>query len=378
MDIGTPERYLQATWDILEGRVRTARAADRAGPVRRRRRRGRARRRGRPARGGLPGCAVGAGARGARLGPARRLRGRRGGAGQRLDPRPGRQRSPPAPTLDRRGRSGGMRESRPRDHDRRRPRHPRPAARRPLAGRIGAPGAGEAAGLLVCGMGGSAIGGDLAAAALGDRLTRPLLTVRGYSLPSWATPEWTVLCSSYSGETEETLACFAAAEALGARRIVVSTGGAAGRPGPRGRGAGGRPARDLPAPRRGRLHVHRRRRGRGPGRRRAADPHRDRRRRRLPRRADRRPAPSARPRSPPQLDGAVPVDLRRRPDRPGGAPLEDAGQRERQAPGLLLASCRRPTTTRSAAGPSAPPTAGSPPSSSRTATSTRASGAGSS
>ncbi|HET7177949.1 MAG TPA: bifunctional phosphoglucose/phosphomannose isomerase [Solirubrobacterales bacterium] len=83
----------------------------------------------------------------------------------------------------------------------------------------------ESAGLLVCGMGGSAIGGDLAAAALGDRLTRPLLTVRGYELPSWATPEWTVLCSSYSGETEETLACFAAAEALGARRIVVSTGG---------------------------------------------------------------------------------------------------------------------------------------------------------
>ncbi len=85
---------------------------------------------------------------------------------------------------------------------------------------------GEAAGVLVCGMGGSAIGGDLAAAALGDRLTRPLLTVRGYELPSWATPEWTVLASSYSGDTEETLACFAAAEALGARRIVVSTGGA--------------------------------------------------------------------------------------------------------------------------------------------------------
>jgi glucose/mannose-6-phosphate isomerase len=83
----------------------------------------------------------------------------------------------------------------------------------------------EAAGLLVCGMGGSAIGADLAAAALGDRLTRPLLTLRGYGLPSWATPEWTVLCSSYSGNTEETLACFAAAEALGARRLVASTGG---------------------------------------------------------------------------------------------------------------------------------------------------------
>jgi len=82
------------------------------------------------------------------------------------------------------------------------------------------------AGLFVCGMGGSAIGGDLAAAAIGDRLTAPMVTVRGYALPSWATPEWTVLCSSYSGGTEETLACFEAAETLGARRLVASTGGA--------------------------------------------------------------------------------------------------------------------------------------------------------
>lgn len=84
---------------------------------------------------------------------------------------------------------------------------------------------GEAAGLMICGMGGSAIGADLAAVALGDRLTRPMLTVRGYALPTWVTSEWTVLCSSYSGGTEETLACFAAAEALGARRLVASTGG---------------------------------------------------------------------------------------------------------------------------------------------------------
>ncbi|HEX5984303.1 MAG TPA: SIS domain-containing protein, partial [Solirubrobacterales bacterium] len=84
----------------------------------------------------------------------------------------------------------------------------------------------DSAGLMVCGMGGSAIGGELAAGVLGDRLTKPLITIRGYELPSWATPEWTVLCSSYSGNTEETLACFEAAEALGARRLVVSTGGA--------------------------------------------------------------------------------------------------------------------------------------------------------
>jgi glucose/mannose-6-phosphate isomerase len=103
------------------------------------------------------------------------------------------------------------------------PDHVRDALWRVEAARLAG---SDAAGLLVCGMGGSAIGGDLAAAALGDRLTRPMLTVRGYELPSWATPEWTVLCSSYSGETEETLACFEAAEALGATRIVASTGGA--------------------------------------------------------------------------------------------------------------------------------------------------------
>ena len=83
----------------------------------------------------------------------------------------------------------------------------------------------QSAGVMVCGMGGSAIGGDLAAAALGERCTVPLLTIRGYELPPWATPEWTVLCSSYSGQTEETLACMEAAKALGARRIVATTGG---------------------------------------------------------------------------------------------------------------------------------------------------------
>jgi glucose/mannose-6-phosphate isomerase len=83
----------------------------------------------------------------------------------------------------------------------------------------------ESSGLTVCGMGGSAIGGDLAAAALGDRLGRPLETVRGYELPGWLPPDRMVLCSSYSGDTEETLACFEAAAALGADRIVAATGG---------------------------------------------------------------------------------------------------------------------------------------------------------
>jgi glucose/mannose-6-phosphate isomerase len=80
-------------------------------------------------------------------------------------------------------------------------------------------------GLVVAGMGGSSIGGALARAALGDRASRPIVLARGYALPSWTTPETTVLCSSYSGETEETLAIYEAAQALGANTIVATTGG---------------------------------------------------------------------------------------------------------------------------------------------------------
>ncbi len=83
----------------------------------------------------------------------------------------------------------------------------------------------ECSGIVVCGMGGSAIGADLAKAAVGDRLTRPLLTVRGYDPPSSLPADHAFLCSSYSGNTEETLACYAAAEALGARRFAATTGG---------------------------------------------------------------------------------------------------------------------------------------------------------
>ncbi len=81
------------------------------------------------------------------------------------------------------------------------------------------------AGLVVAGMGGSAIGGALARAALGDHASRPIFVTRAYGLPTWTTPETMVLLASYSGETEETLACYESAGALGAKRTVVTTGG---------------------------------------------------------------------------------------------------------------------------------------------------------
>lgn len=94
--------------------------------------------------------------------------------------------------------------------------------------RVGSAGiaAGERpGGLLVCGMGGSAIGGDLAAAAIGRRARAQLRTVRGYGLPPGARPDSLVLCASYSGETEETLASFSDAGAAGMERVVITTGG---------------------------------------------------------------------------------------------------------------------------------------------------------
>ena len=84
-------------------------------------------------------------------------------------------------------------------------------------------------GLLVCGMGGSAVGGDLAAAAIGRRASRPVRTVRGYAPEPWVGPDTLVLCSSYSGSTEETLACFEAAGEAGAPRVAPHPG-QSGRP----------------------------------------------------------------------------------------------------------------------------------------------------
>ena len=82
-----------------------------------------------------------------------------------------------------------------------------------------------AGGLVVCGMGGSAIGADLARGVIGDRARHPFVTSRDYAPPPWIGEETLVLCSSYSGNTEETLAAYGAAGDRGAPRVVMTTGG---------------------------------------------------------------------------------------------------------------------------------------------------------
>jgi glucose/mannose-6-phosphate isomerase len=80
-------------------------------------------------------------------------------------------------------------------------------------------------GVVVAGMGGSAVGGRLAVGALGDRLRRPLVAADGYDLPPWVGEGVLVLCSSYSGGTEETLSCYEQAQRRGAAIVAATTGG---------------------------------------------------------------------------------------------------------------------------------------------------------
>lgn len=83
-------------------------------------------------------------------------------------------------------------------------------------------------GLVVCGMGGSAIGAELARGMIGLRLTAPMVVVRSYNLPKWINRDWAVLASSYSGDTEETLSSFEQAGEAGSHRWVAGTGGKLG------------------------------------------------------------------------------------------------------------------------------------------------------
>jgi glucose/mannose-6-phosphate isomerase len=81
--------------------------------------------------------------------------------------------------------------------------------------------------VVVCGMGGSGIAGDVLAAVAGPGCPVPVLTHRGYGLPAWVGPVDLVVVVSCSGSTEETLSALEEAVRRGCRLMVV---GAAGSP----------------------------------------------------------------------------------------------------------------------------------------------------
>jgi glucose/mannose-6-phosphate isomerase len=80
--------------------------------------------------------------------------------------------------------------------------------------------------VLITGMGGSAIGADLLAAALAGTCRVPVSVHRDYGLPAWTAAGGTlVIASSHSGETEETLDSFNAAIQQGCLLLAICTGG---------------------------------------------------------------------------------------------------------------------------------------------------------
>jgi glucose/mannose-6-phosphate isomerase len=79
--------------------------------------------------------------------------------------------------------------------------------------------------LAVAGMGGSAIAADLLRGYLEDQLEFPVGVVRDYDLPAWVGADCLLVASSYSGNTEETVAAYLEARRRGVPRVVLCSGG---------------------------------------------------------------------------------------------------------------------------------------------------------
>jgi glucose/mannose-6-phosphate isomerase len=79
--------------------------------------------------------------------------------------------------------------------------------------------------VVILGMGGSAIGGDLVRSLAESEARIPVLIQRDYSLPAFVNNRALVIASSYSGNTEETLSAFGAALKTGAKKLAITTGG---------------------------------------------------------------------------------------------------------------------------------------------------------
>jgi glucose/mannose-6-phosphate isomerase len=80
--------------------------------------------------------------------------------------------------------------------------------------------------VLITGMGGSAIGADLLAAYIAPHCPVPVIVLRDYDLPAWATgPHTLVIANSHSGNTEETLSAFSQALENNCLVMALTTGG---------------------------------------------------------------------------------------------------------------------------------------------------------
>jgi len=79
--------------------------------------------------------------------------------------------------------------------------------------------------VIVCGMGGSALGGRVAQALFASQIKASMEVVTGYSIPAYVDPKTLVVVSSYSGNTEETVSCFREALQRNLKTFAISAGG---------------------------------------------------------------------------------------------------------------------------------------------------------
>ena len=78
--------------------------------------------------------------------------------------------------------------------------------------------------IIIAGMGGSAVGGDLLRLYMHDSRI-PVMTIRDYKLPNFVDENTLVFAVSYSGNTEETLSAFEDAAKKKAKIVAVTSGG---------------------------------------------------------------------------------------------------------------------------------------------------------
>ena len=79
--------------------------------------------------------------------------------------------------------------------------------------------------VVILGMGGSAIGGDLIASLVLRECRVPISVHREYVPPAFVDDDTLVIASSYSGMTEETLSAFTPLISTGCKKVVMTYGG---------------------------------------------------------------------------------------------------------------------------------------------------------
>ncbi|MBT8234394.1 MAG: bifunctional phosphoglucose/phosphomannose isomerase [Saprospiraceae bacterium] len=77
----------------------------------------------------------------------------------------------------------------------------------------------------VAGLGGSGIGANYIGEFIRESCQIPYCVGKGYSIPKYVDENTLAICSSYSGNTEETLFSFAEMQKTGAKIVIISSGG---------------------------------------------------------------------------------------------------------------------------------------------------------